>query len=349
MDHEVSPKTDEKKVSTETSDTVGKTKTKINSNSAVPFIVGLFAGALTVFIVSLSVYSYGLYRNVWMDDLAMKVTRIVPLPMMSIDGDIVRYSTFLDDYASMEHFIAKQNELAGQIVRPTYDEVIKLLSDQYVKISLIESVAKEYDISVSEDDIDAEYEQLVGANESAEQVELSIRDLYNWDVDTYKRKVLRVSILERKVAEELAKDRSIAENEQAYSDIQEIRQMITDGGDFAQIASERTDDTFTASEGGSLGSFPRGVMIQEFEDAAFGMEPGSISDIITTSFGYHIIKLEDKTTGEDGVELATARHILKRTIDPNVYFNELRDAADITYYINVDTIPELQDEENDSN
>ncbi|MBW6521641.1 MAG: SurA N-terminal domain-containing protein [Desulfoarculaceae bacterium] len=72
---------------------------------------------------------------------------------------------------------------------------------------------------------------------------------------------------------------------------EEILARLRMGEDFATLASTYSDDPAKA-QGGDLGTFSRGRMIKEFDDAVFFMQPNTISDIITTQFGYHIIKLE---------------------------------------------------------
>lgn len=68
--------------------------------------------------------------------------------------------------------------------------------------------------------------------------------------------------------------------------------------DFATAAKENSSCP-SKEQGGSLGSFSRGRMVPEFEDAAFKMEIGQISEPVKTQFGYHIIKLDDKTPAQD--------------------------------------------------
>ena len=64
------------------------------------------------------------------------------------------------------------------------------------------------------------------------------------------------------------------------------------GEDFAALAKAYSQDPGTAPKGGDLGFFPRGRMVKEFEEAAFNLSAGSISDLIESQFGYHIIKAE---------------------------------------------------------
>ncbi len=71
------------------------------------------------------------------------------------------------------------------------------------------------------------------------------------------------------------------------------------GKDFAELARVNSDDKASAVKGGNLGYFTRGSMVKPFEQAAFSMKPGDISELVETTFGYHIIKVEEYT--EPGV------------------------------------------------
>ena len=81
---------------------------------------------------------------------------------------------------------------------------------------------------------------------------------------------------------------------------EKVLKQLQDGADFAQLAKTYSDDKSNAANGGELGSFGRGVMVKEFEDAAFALRPGQLSGIVQTPFGFHIIKVEEYT--EPGVK-----------------------------------------------
>jgi parvulin-like peptidyl-prolyl isomerase len=72
----------------------------------------------------------------------------------------------------------------------------------------------------------------------------------------------------------------------------EIKTKIASGDSFAALAKQYSIDT-SKKRGGDLGFFGRGVMVREFEKAAFALEKGQVSDLVKTQFGYHIIKRLD--------------------------------------------------------
>jgi len=77
--------------------------------------------------------------------------------------------------------------------------------------------------------------------------------------------------------------------QEAKKRAQEAWAKIRQGADFAQIAQEYSDDPASAARGGSLGVFPRNAMVKPFADAAFALQPHGVSDVIETSFGFHVI------------------------------------------------------------
>jgi peptidyl-prolyl cis-trans isomerase D len=83
----------------------------------------------------------------------------------------------------------------------------------------------------------------------------------------------------------------------AKAEIEAIRARIEGGEDFAALAQEVSEDEGTAARGGNLGYFSRGQMVKAFEDAAFGAEAGNLVGPVVSSFGVHLIEVQDKRAG----------------------------------------------------
>ncbi len=79
----------------------------------------------------------------------------------------------------------------------------------------------------------------------------------------------------------------------------EVKKKLDEGEDFGELAKEYSTDTSNSQQGGDLGFFGKGKMVKEFEDAAFSLEIGEISEPVKTELGYHIIKVEDRKEAEE--------------------------------------------------
>ncbi len=94
---------------------------------------------------------------------------------------------------------------------------------------------------------------------------------------------------------------------EAYQKISEIKEKLDAGEKFAELARNYSEDPGTAKNGGDLGFVTRGTLVKEFEETAFNLEEGEISDIVQTQFGFHIIQLLERQG-----ERIHVRHILVR-------------------------------------
>jgi peptidyl-prolyl cis-trans isomerase D len=83
-------------------------------------------------------------------------------------------------------------------------------------------------------------------------------------------------------------------DEEARRIAQGLLDRVRAGADFAEIAREHSEDQGSAGSGGDLGCFPPGRMVPEFDDAVFALEAGQVSDLVKTSFGYHVIRLASR-------------------------------------------------------
>ncbi|MCZ0875097.1 peptidylprolyl isomerase [Peribacillus sp. AS_2] len=92
-----------------------------------------------------------------------------------------------------------------------------------------------------------------------------------------------------------------------------VAKELAAGGDFAKLASEYSTDTETADNGGSLGYFGKGDMVEEFEDVAFDLDINKVSDPVKTEYGYHIIKVTGKKEAKKA-NLEDSKEVIKETL-----------------------------------
>ncbi len=118
--------------------------------------------------------------------------------------------------------------------------------------------------------------------------------------------------------------------EKAYArnKLEGIRKRIVDGQEFSSMARMYSEDPGSSIKGGELGDFGRGMMAPEFEAVAFSLQPGELSEIVETEFGYHIIKLI-KRKGD----FINVRHILIETKVSPVSLKLAKERLDSVYHL----------------
>lgn len=93
----------------------------------------------------------------------------------------------------------------------------------------------------------------------------------------------------------------------------DVKAQLDAGKDFAELAAEYSTDSSNAQNGGELGYFGRGYMVEAFEEAAFSLEVNEISDPVKTEFGYHIIKVTDRQEAQEA-SLEASRAEIEETL-----------------------------------
>ena len=119
----------------------------------------------------------------------------------------------------------------------------------------------------------------------------------------------------------------------------EVKARLDGGEDFAELASEYSLDDTNSEQGGNLGYFGRSGMVQEFSDAAFSLEIGEISDPVQSTFGYHIILVEDKIEASEP-DFETHKDEIKKQIESTksyeaymAWYAEKLEEYEITTYL----------------
>jgi peptidyl-prolyl cis-trans isomerase D len=152
------------------------------------------------------------------------------------------------------------------------------------------------------------------------------------------RNVVRMQILRQKMFDEITADIAV-EEEQVWARhilvpdaavAAVVLERLADGEDWSALAAEFSTDESNKNQGGDLGWFGRGLMVAEFEEAAFNLEIGEISDPVQTRFGFHIIQLLGREVRPLGSEqLQTARQVAFQA-----WLDQLKSEQDIQEYDN---------------
>lgn len=133
---------------------------------------------------------------------------------------------------------------------------------------------------------------------------------------------------------QVAQDADDAAVAEAKSKIEALSERLAQGEDFAELAKANSQDPGSASNGGDLGYFGKGVMDPAFEKAAFALESGQVSEPIRSSFGFHLIKLEDIKSGDvKPFELAKpeVEQAYRKAEGERLYFEMAEKLADLSY------------------
>ncbi len=134
--------------------------------------------------------------------------------------------------------------------------------------------------------------------------------------EAYVRGLLKADLLREKLIEEISKDTPTSQEQVWARHILVVDKVSADtiysrlqkGEDFAQLARDNSTDTSTKNKGGDLGWFTRGTMVTEFENAAFALKVGEISQPVQTTYGWHIIQcLGHAVLPLDSAQLTSAK------------------------------------------
>ncbi len=176
------------------------------------------------------------------------------------------------------YFIANSEYLNSVV--PTEEELQRVYETRQAEFTLPASMALEY-IEISPEKL-AKPESITQAEIQAE---------YDKNPALYD---IPETVTASHILIMLAETATAQDEEKALNTIQEIQTKLSNGEEFAQLAKEYSQDPGSAFNGGDLGSFTRGQMVMEFENAAFATAVGEISEPVRSQFGYHLIKVSGK-------------------------------------------------------
>ena len=176
--------------------------------------------------------------------------------------------------AQLDSLIQSQyNQVGGEEVFLNYlqkngisiDQVRKDIANSYIMQQYMQSVLDE-EYPVSDKDLQDKYRQMIQKDRTASVQHILL----------------------------MTQGKSVAEKEEIYKKMRKIHTRAKNGEDFGELAKTYSEDPGSKNKGGLYENFERGTMVKPFEDAAFSVPVGEISEIVETQYGYHILKIVDR-------------------------------------------------------
>ncbi len=225
----------------------------VSKNFFTKVLVGGVVGLVVLLFVASGIFAYVGARSFSETPLVVALTRVFGVPIATVNGDRVLYADYVADKKIIEMYNTQQG---GQLDAAAISDVVlqRLIANKMLK-----QEAQTFDVSVSEDELDAELETLFAQAPSREDAEKSFMEQFSqfgWDMEDYKEQVLYYAVLQRKLSEavkvvpegetgiEEVKARHIlllTSPEKATSTVQAAAQAVLDrvkgGEDFAAVAT----------------------------------------------------------------------------------------------------------------
>ncbi len=322
-----STKKDSKEESTTTKETKEDKDRKLFGvfnikNNRQLIVIGVVAGI----ILWLAITAVGLYAFRWENAYAYQMSKYVPYPIATVNGQFVRYYDYLENVNILKRYQQefKNVDFKSDEGKKILEEIRKQTMDRLAEDVLVKNEAKKMKVKLTSKEIDESFDQLIKSNGGEKSFSEVLNKYYGLTPNEFKSDIYETRLLRQKVMEKFTSDESI--NEESRKKAEEVLAKVKAGEDFAALAKQYSQDT-SASNGGDLGLFGKGKMVPEFEQAAFALKAGETSGVVKTVYGYHIIRVTE-VKGEQ----IHAYHILIKTKDFQTWLDESMKEVKFRYF-----------------
>ena len=250
-----------------------------------------------------------------------------------VNDEIITIYELNKEYARVAREEEKKGPLTETAAKKLRTDVLNAMIDK----KLIGMKIKELNIVISEEEVRQSIEEVKKQNKLSQEALVAALLTQGLTFDQYKAQLKeqlerlrlmsqevksKIQVTEREVREYYEANKTQFREENSYrarhiffkvdknASNEQIKKVMAKAADviaeartnpdFAGLAKKYSDDPNAATDGGDLGTFKKGDMLPEIESAVIGMNPGEISDLVTTTAGFHIIKLEEK--GQDTIK-----------------------------------------------
>ncbi len=284
--------------------------------------LGIF---LLFLFVALSFFVCRNHENVFVK----KITARIPFPAVVVDYyHFVSLSNIDEDLQSVKNFYENQDfSKEGLLVDFSTEDGKKRLKikekdifNKLIADKVIELAAKEKNIIITEEDVDQNVSRKIKEFGNEEKIRNNLEKLYGWDMDDFKKKIVRPSLYRDEMEKIIQTEYRQKENEKQEDKMQQAWEKLLAGGDFSSVVMEFSQGE-TVNRGGELGWFSRDQILDELAEASFSLKEGGRSGVIESELGYHIVEVEEKKI-ENNEELVRVRQIFRPKMNLSDWLGE---------------------------
>ncbi len=277
----------------------------------------IFVAAYFITIWLMIVFSSRLTGRIDQNRIIQKTIESVPYPVAMVGGKFITDKQLLANLASVQRFYENQDfsKLGLRVDFSTEDGKKRLeikgkeILSKLIDDTIIQSEAQKVGIILTSDMINQEVERSLKEYGTGDTLKNNLEKLYGWNMDDFKENIVKPDLYKEKIAAYVQK------NDATFSTTKDkitaAQTALKNGLSFADAVKKYSDGE-SASASGSLGWFSADQMLPEVALAVFKLNVGQQSEIIQSSVGYHIVRLEDKKA-ENDVDMVKVSQIFVRT------------------------------------
>ena len=323
---------------------LSKPKTEVPTFTSVTYqkrdikkIISLIVLGIVALLISfLIIIASGVYFFKLNDNFTKKITKVIPFPAALIKTEcgweMISYNTFINNTETLSYFYQRRKEENPDIFVPSQEEIKRNVLEKNMINKIAQCLAQKEGIKVTQGEVDQEMEKIIIQIGSIDKAKEVIHDLYKWDIEDFKNQVLSPYILKTKLQVLINKDEEINKSIKEKAEMV-LKQVKENPKKFSLFAQEYSEDFATKQLGGDLNWVKKGQLPPELETAAFNLKVGTTSDLITSNDGYHILKILDKKTDEEGIEKVRLAHILIRFKDIEEELEKYLQESKVYYFV----------------
>jgi foldase protein PrsA len=241
-------------------------------------------------------------------DVAMTLVTIPDQQNVAVvDGEAISTAAYRQELNRALYMVTSQysvdwNDPQNQAPLPALQQQVL---DQIIERIALRRLASQEGVSIDSKDVETEIVTLQGrVQQSGQFADWATFLKENSLTEEYIRSLVADNLLFDAMSKRHAGPTSVEQVHASHILVatqetgQEVLDKLAKGEAFADLATQYSTDPGSKDQGGDLGWFPRGVMTPEFEEVAFSLESGKVSQLVQTSFGYHIILVHEKAVRE---------------------------------------------------